>query len=243
MAFLRFTRDKRGYEQFSLVEPTTNRRGKSRTRVLYWYRTPPNVRVGREPFDESVRRALEAQNPDVQFDWRKIAETPIPSVETERWRERRRAEKAEKAAHRTAVDEDRRAESQRVRRLDASEEAASDTEIDDMLSESETEITAELVPAAPELAAASDAEEIANQPGLENTPADSVNEPRRRRRRRRGGRGRRGRDAHAGRPSPSSATHEPSATPTRADAELADVAGFAEVADVADETKPEPEGE
>jgi len=100
MAFLRFMRDKRGYEHFSLVESTTNRRGKSRTRLLYWYRTPPNVRVGREPFDESVRRALESQNPGVQFDWHKIIETPIPSAETDRWRERRRAEKAEKAARR-----------------------------------------------------------------------------------------------------------------------------------------------
>ena len=112
MAFLRFTRDKRGYEQFSLVEPTTNRRGKSRQRLLYWYRSPPNVRVGREPFDESVRRALEAQNPTIQFDWRKIAETPVPSAETERWRERRRLERAEKAARRDTVDEDQFADSE-----------------------------------------------------------------------------------------------------------------------------------
>src|SRR5262245_30128124 len=110
MAFLRFTRDKRGYEQFSLVEQATNRRGKSRTRVLYWYRTPPNVRVGREPFDESVRRALEAQYPGVEFDWRKIVEMPIPSAEAERWRERRRTEKAEKAVRRATPDAEERAE-------------------------------------------------------------------------------------------------------------------------------------
>lgn len=98
MAFLRFSRDKRGYEHFYLVEATTNRRGKTRARVLYWFRTPPGVKVGREPFDPDVRRALELQNPDVRFDWRKIVETPIPSADVERWRERRRAEKAEKAA-------------------------------------------------------------------------------------------------------------------------------------------------
>src|ERR1043166_911303 len=98
MAFLRFTRDKRGYEHFYLVQPITNRRGKVRTRILYWFRTPPNVKVGREPFDEPLRRALEAQNPDVAFDWQKIVETPIPSAETERWRERRRQERAERAA-------------------------------------------------------------------------------------------------------------------------------------------------
>ena len=94
MAFLRFTRDKRGYEHFYLVEPTTNRRGKVRARVLYWFRTPPSVKMGREPFDPDARSALEAQNPKVAFDWRAIADTPIPSAEAERWRERRRAERA-----------------------------------------------------------------------------------------------------------------------------------------------------
>src|SRR5260221_13044839 len=100
MAFFRFSRDKRGYEHFYLVEPTTNRRGKSRPRVLYWFRTPPNVKIGREPFDEDVQRALEAQNPNVTFDWRKIIDAPIPSADVERWRERRRVERAEKAARR-----------------------------------------------------------------------------------------------------------------------------------------------
>src|SRR5262247_1442423 len=100
MAFLRFTRDKRGYEHFYLVEATTNRRGKTRARVLYWFRTPPGVKVGREPFDPELRRQLEAQNPGILFDWRKIVETPLPSADAEKWRERRRAEKAEKAARR-----------------------------------------------------------------------------------------------------------------------------------------------
>src|SRR2546430_17716906 len=103
MAFLRFTRDKRGYEHFYLVEASTNRRGKTRARVLYWFRTPPSIKVGREPFDDDVRRALEAQNPGVTFDWKKIIETPIPSADAELWRERRRAEKAEKAARRSAA--------------------------------------------------------------------------------------------------------------------------------------------
>jgi hypothetical protein len=102
VAFLRFSRDKRGYEHFYLMQPT-NRRGKSQPRVLYWFRSPPNVRVGREPFDDGVRRALEAQNPGVAFDWKTIVETPIPSADTERWRERRRAEKA--IRHSAAEDE------------------------------------------------------------------------------------------------------------------------------------------
>ena len=97
MAFLRFSRDKRGYEHFQLVEPMT-RRGKTRTRVLYWFRTPPGIKVGRDPFDAATRRALEAQYPSVAFDWKRIIETPIPSADVEKWRERRREEKAARRA-------------------------------------------------------------------------------------------------------------------------------------------------
>src|SRR6476659_10073104 len=104
MAFLRFTRDKRGYEYFYLVH-SSQRRGRPTSRVLYWFRTPPNVKVGREPFDEHIRRELEKQNPDVDFDWRKILETPIPSADAEKWRERRRAERAAKALRRAEVQE------------------------------------------------------------------------------------------------------------------------------------------
>lgn len=104
MAFLRFSRDKRGVESFALVHTTTNRRGKVRPRVLYWFRSPPDVKVGREPFDPAVRRALEAQNPDITFDWRAIVETPIPSADADKWRERRRAERA--AKHAAAAEEE-----------------------------------------------------------------------------------------------------------------------------------------
>jgi hypothetical protein len=106
MAFLRFTRDKRGYEHFYLVQPTTNRRGNVRTRILYWFRTPPNVKVGRQPFDDALRRALEAQNPGIAFDWQKIVDTPIPSADAEKWRERRRAERAERVARQVETEEE-----------------------------------------------------------------------------------------------------------------------------------------
>ncbi len=101
MPFLRFSRDKRGYEHTYLVQ-TTNRRGKPiRPRVLYWYRTPPGVRVGRPPFDAEVRQTLEAQNPGVVFDWASIADTPFPPQEVvEPWRERRRLERAARQARR-----------------------------------------------------------------------------------------------------------------------------------------------
>lgn len=134
MAFLRFSRDKRGYEHFYLVEATTNRRGKTRARVLYWFRTPPGVKVGREPFDADVRQALEAQNPDVVFDWQKIVETPVPSADVEKWRERRRLEKAEKAARRaraadqSAATPDEVPESEAIDQPDDSDEQSPEGE-------------------------------------------------------------------------------------------------------------------
>lgn len=102
-AFLRFSRDRRGYEHFYLIESTTNRRGKMRARVLYWFRTPPGVKVGRPPFDDGMRRAIEERNPGVSFDWKRILATPIPPLapDVERWRDRRSAERAERAARKT----------------------------------------------------------------------------------------------------------------------------------------------
>ena len=40
--------------------------------MLYWFRTPPNVKVGRLPLDAEAIRAVEAHNPDVTFDWNKM---------------------------------------------------------------------------------------------------------------------------------------------------------------------------
>jgi hypothetical protein len=96
--FVRVSRDKRGYEHIYLIDSTARRGKAARPRVLYWFRTPPGVMVGREPFDESVRRTLEAQYPDVTFDWEKLCKTAIPAPDVEPWRERRRVERAAKQA-------------------------------------------------------------------------------------------------------------------------------------------------
>lgn len=106
MAFVRVSRDKRGYEYIYLIDATARRGKVSRPRVLYWFRTPPGVTVGREPFDESVRRMLEAQYPDVTFDWEKLRKTAIPAPEVEPWRERRRVERAAKQARQADERED-----------------------------------------------------------------------------------------------------------------------------------------
>ena len=70
---MRFARDKRGYETTSLVH-SVRRNGRSRQRILYWFRTPPDVKVGRPALDEEAIRWIEEHNPDLDFDWQKILE-------------------------------------------------------------------------------------------------------------------------------------------------------------------------
>jgi hypothetical protein len=48
------------------------RRGKPRSRILYWFRTPPGVKVGRAALDEDAIRLIEEFNPYVEFDWTRI---------------------------------------------------------------------------------------------------------------------------------------------------------------------------
>jgi len=98
LAFVRVSRDKRGYEHIYLIDAAARRGKTSRPRVLYWFRTPPGVTVGRAPFDESVRRTLEAQYPDVTFDWEQLRKAAIAAPDVEPWRERRRVERAAKQA-------------------------------------------------------------------------------------------------------------------------------------------------
>jgi hypothetical protein len=48
------------------------RRGKSRSRILYWFRTPAGVRVGRAALDDEALRQIEELNPSIDFDWPRI---------------------------------------------------------------------------------------------------------------------------------------------------------------------------
>ncbi|MBA3232312.1 MAG: hypothetical protein H0T05_05780 [Acidobacteria bacterium] len=68
---MRFSRDKRGYEHTFVVHGE-RRRGRSHSRVLYWFRTPPGVRVGRAPLDADAIRLIEEHNPNLEFDWPRI---------------------------------------------------------------------------------------------------------------------------------------------------------------------------
>jgi hypothetical protein len=202
VAFLRFSRDKRGYENIYLVH-TQTRRGKApRQRILYWYRTPPGIRVGRPPFDDEARRRIEAQNPDLVFDWPAIVATPIPPpTENEQWRERRRAERAAKQAHRAEEEAALHAEREAADESESATEPESPSIIGDDTPESlpiadyvrETAtVEAEPQPQ-PHDDVTAEIRVGASEAAISMGPGDRSTEQAARRRRRRGGRRRRGR--------------------------------------------------
>ena len=81
MPYLRFSRTRQGYEH-TYVLHTFRSEGRSRPRLLYWFRTPPGVRVGRRPLDEEAIRAIEEGNPNLTFDWSRMLKVrPAPRPE------------------------------------------------------------------------------------------------------------------------------------------------------------------
>jgi hypothetical protein len=90
--FLRVIRDKRGYETTYLMH--LYREGhRQRSRILYVFRTPGGVRVGRDPLDQDVRNRLEDRYEEIDFDWNAIREAKqqIEMAEPRRRRPPRRA--------------------------------------------------------------------------------------------------------------------------------------------------------
>lgn len=149
-------------------------------RLLYWFRTPPGVKVGRQPFDEATRRALEAQNPGMTFDWETIVSTPIPAPIVD-WRSRRRADRAAKAGTRVAPA------------VEASSETDEGKPEELAGVDSEAQVKADLAESpAPPVAVPAESR-AATGPESDRAVTEATNQPvGSRRRRRRGGRGRRG---------------------------------------------------
>lgn len=83
MPFLRFSRDKRGYANTYLCH-TFREDGIVRMRVLYWFRTPPDIAVGRPALDDEAIRDIEASNPDLTFDWDEILKAKPPPAPPDR---------------------------------------------------------------------------------------------------------------------------------------------------------------
>lgn len=84
MPYLRYSRDKRGYEHTYVLHGL---RSGGRPRVLYWFRTPPNLAVGRGALDADAIQAIESSNPELTFNWeqmRRERPKPPPRVPIER---------------------------------------------------------------------------------------------------------------------------------------------------------------
>jgi hypothetical protein len=107
--FLRVLRDKRGYETTYLMH-WFREGSRQRSRSLYVFRTPPGVKVGRDPIDSAVIREIEAQHPDIEFDWRALRENQQvidTSPEPRRPRKPRRDEKERPPVEKAASDRGR----------------------------------------------------------------------------------------------------------------------------------------
>lgn len=90
MPFLRVIRDKRGYETTYLMH-WFREGNRQRSRILYIFRTPGGVRVGRDPLEPEIMREIEACHPDIPFEWKVIRDnqqTIEPAIEQRRRRPR-----------------------------------------------------------------------------------------------------------------------------------------------------------
>ena len=97
MPFLRVIRDKRGYETTYLMHWYRDG-NRQRSKVLYVFRTPGGVRVGRHPLDPDTLREIEGRHPDIDFDWEVVRENQQviePSSELRRRRARREGAEAQ----------------------------------------------------------------------------------------------------------------------------------------------------
>jgi hypothetical protein len=96
--FLRVIRDKRGYETTYLMHWYRDG-NRQRSRILYVFRSPGGVRVGRDVLEADVQRELERTHPDIDFDWAAVRENKqiIESGPEQRRRPSKRTVDAETA--------------------------------------------------------------------------------------------------------------------------------------------------
>jgi len=74
--FIRYARDKRGYESTFVMHSYRSGHGTGRARVLYLFHTPSNMKVGRQALEPEVMEALEHTHPDLAFDWTSLLREP-----------------------------------------------------------------------------------------------------------------------------------------------------------------------
>lgn len=95
MPFLRVVRDRRGYETTYLMH-WFREGNRQRSRILYVFRTPGGIRVGREPLEPEVLHDIESLFPAISFDWKSVIANRqlVESAPEPRRRKRRLAESA-----------------------------------------------------------------------------------------------------------------------------------------------------
>ena len=91
-------RDKRGYETTYLMHWLRDG-SRQRSRILYVFRTPGGVRVGRESLEPDVLREIESRHPDINFDWKTLfANQQLVESSSEPRRPRKQKREEEPAA-------------------------------------------------------------------------------------------------------------------------------------------------
>lgn len=99
MPFLRVIRDKRGYETTYLMH-WFREGNRQRSRILYVFRSPGGVRVGRNPLEPDVLRQIEREHPGIEFDWKAVVDNQqvVEPLSDQRRPRRRDAPPAPRAA-------------------------------------------------------------------------------------------------------------------------------------------------
>jgi len=77
--FLRYTRDKKGYETTYVMHSRRGAPANGDARVLYLFRSPAHLAVGRRALDDEARAGLEHTHPDLSFDWESIVKEAAPT--------------------------------------------------------------------------------------------------------------------------------------------------------------------
>ena len=100
MPFLRVIRDKRGYETTYLMH-WFREGSRQHSKILYVFRSPGGVRVGRAPLEPDILKEIQRRYPDIEFDWHAVLENRQvvePAAELRRPKKRRRPEDEERPA-------------------------------------------------------------------------------------------------------------------------------------------------
>ena len=112
MPYLRYSRNKKGYENTYVLHAS---RTGGRPEVRYLFRTPPNIKVGRGALDSEALSAIESAHPELNFDWGKMRrDRPKPAAPSVRRSQRDKKLKPVASQRRSTVRSGPAAESKTV---------------------------------------------------------------------------------------------------------------------------------